>query len=117
MSDEGVDVYTMYEEMLRAAGYDVVVSDVVVGRLDRGDYVREAVIDRGGRFSLTATRAMAPARGKRLTRGKWEFRTLLEERQIARIAGEVADPGEFAGALVEAELLAGALAHELDDEN
>ena len=117
MSDETIDVYAEYEKMLRAAGYDVVVSDIVVGRLDRGDYVREVVVDRGGRFSLTATRATGPARGRRLTRRKWEFRTLLEEHQVARIAGEVAAPEEFAGALVEAELLAGGLADELATGN
>jgi hypothetical protein len=116
MNDEPIDVYALYDGMLCSAGYDVVVSDVVIGRLDRGETVREVVVDRGGRLTLTVTRAPAPARGKRLTRGKWEFRTLVEERQITRVACQVDEPQELAGALAEAELLAGGLAYEWDEQ-
>jgi len=114
MSDTHTEVYVRYGEILRAAGYDVAISDVVVGRLDRGDYVREVVVDRGGRFSLAVTRMLAPARGRRITRGQWQFRTLLGQQQSTRIACELGEPAELAGALAEAELLAGALPDELD---
>jgi len=117
MSDTQTDVYALYEEVLRAAGYDVVVSDVVVGRLDRGDYVREVVVDRGGRFSLVVTDTPAPARGRRITRGQWKFRTLLGQQQTTRIACDLDEPADLAGALAEAELLAGTLADELDRQD
>ena len=109
MNEERIDAYAVYGEALRAAGYDVIISDVVVGRLDRGAYVREVVVDRGGRFSMTVTRAPAPARGRRLTRGKWAFRTLTEQQRITRVACKLNGAQELAGALAEAELLAGAL--------
>jgi hypothetical protein len=89
-----------------AAGYDVVVSDVVTGRRERGDRVQEVVIDPGGRLRLTLTRAKDPPQGERLTSGRRQFRVLRERREITTVMCELNRPEDLAEALPAAEALA-----------
>ena len=90
---------------LTDAGYDVVVSDVVIGRQERADQVREAIIDAGGRLRLTATRVTEPPHGERMARRAWRFRLLRERREVITIMTELERCDDLAGALREAEEL------------
>ncbi len=114
-ADDRTEVYRMYADALVAAGYDVVVADVVTARFDRGDHVREVVVDRGGRFRLTVTRRTAPGKGKRVRRGAWTFRTLQESQQITSVTCVLGEPEELTAMLAEAERLAGPVNGERDE--
>lgn len=75
--------------VLSEAGYDVQAGGAVIGRRDRGDYVREIVVDAGGRVRLTETLLTMPPRGRRFQRAGFEFRFLHEERDITTVTWTV----------------------------
>jgi len=91
MSEEGVVALdlTACASMLSEAGYDVHAGSTVIGRRERGDYVREIVVDAGGRVRLTETLLTMPPRGRRFQRAGFEFRFLHEEREITTVTWEV----------------------------
>lgn len=94
--------------ILRSAGYDVQVADVLVGRRDRGEYVREIVVDAAGRVRLTESILTAPARGTRVWRGPWEFHLVRESFDVSTLLWEVGSPAGLQNSLKLVESLLGA---------